>query len=172
MVARRRRGEDSISFDHRGPCTDPERHRSCPGRWRAEISLGYDANGRRIKKKPTATSKTVLLDRLKELREDLDAGVEDRAYTFKQAVDDWLAEGLDGRSVKTVRYNRSLFYAAGNLDELRPEFAMQGKQKIRKLGAREVRQALVAAARTRSPATVSLIHDCLIDAIRFAQAND
>jgi hypothetical protein len=136
MVARRRRGEDSISFDHRGPCTDPERHRSCPGRWRAEISLGYDANGRRIKKKTTATSKTVLLDRLKELREDLDAGVEDRAYTLRQAIDDWLAEGLDGRSAKTVRRNRSLFYAAANLDELRPEFAMQGKLKIRKLGAR------------------------------------
>jgi hypothetical protein len=75
MVKRRRRGEDSISFDHRGPCTDPERHRSCPGRWRAEISRGYDAHGKRIKKKVTAPTKTALLDRLKELREDLDSGI-------------------------------------------------------------------------------------------------
>src|SRR5271169_4667633 len=129
MATRRRRGEDSISFDHRGPCTDPERHRSCPGRWRAEISRGYDAQGKRVKKKVTALTKTALLDRLKELREDLDSVVEDRTYTFKQAIDDWLVEGLDGRSPKTIQRNRSLFYPAATPDELRPEFVAIGKRK-------------------------------------------
>jgi hypothetical protein len=172
MATRRRRGEDSISFDHRGPCTDPERRRSCPGRWRAEISRGYDAHGKRIKKKVTAATKTALLDRLKELREDLESGVEDRSHTFQQAIDDWLAEGLDGRSPATISRNRSLFYSAATPDELRPEFVAIGKRKLRELNASQVRQALSAAAQTRSAATVSLIHNCVVRAIRQAEGRD
>lgn len=172
VAARRRRGEDSISFDHRGPCTDPERHRNCPGRWRAEVSRGYDASGKRVKSKVTATSKTALLEKLKALHEDLDAGVEDRSATLRQAIDTWLEEGLDGRSAKTIKRNRSLFYAAENPGELRPEFASIGKTKLRELKATQVRLALVAAAETRSPATMSLIHNCLTRAIRHAEAND
>ena len=41
MATRRRRGEDGISFEHRGPCRDPHRHRHCPGLWRGEITTGY-----------------------------------------------------------------------------------------------------------------------------------
>jgi integrase len=172
MAARRKRGEDSISFDHRGPCKDEKLHRNCPGRWRAEVSRGYDANGKRIKSKVTATSKTALLDKLKELHKDLDSGVQDRSATVKQALDTWLAEGLDGRSPKTIRRNKSLFYASERPDELRPEFAAIGRKKLRELNATQVRQALVAAARTRSTATVSLIHNCLTRAIRHAEARD
>lgn len=172
MAARRARGEDSISFDHRGACTDPERHRHCPGRWRAEVSLGYDASGKRIKKKVTSTSKTALVDKLKDLHEDLDSGVDDRTATLKKAIEMWLDEGLDGRSAKTIKRNRSLFYAADAPDVLRPEFAAIGRQKLRELNAAQVRQALVAAAQTRSSATVSLIHNCLTRAIRHAEARD
>lgn len=172
MAARRARGEDSISFDHRGRCIDPERHRTCPGRWRAEVSRGYDASGKRVKSKVTATSKTALMEKLKALHEDLDSGVEDRSATLQQVIDTWLKEGLDGRSDKTIARNRSLFYAADSPDELRPEFASIGKTKVRDLKATQVRRALIAAAETRSPATVSLIHNCLTRAIRHAEGSD
>jgi hypothetical protein len=46
-ASRRRRGEDGISFEHRGRCRDPERHRHCPGLWRGEITLGYTGDGKR-----------------------------------------------------------------------------------------------------------------------------
>jgi hypothetical protein len=78
MAARRRRGEDSISFDHRKPCTGSAEHAGCTGRWRAEVSLGYDTTGKRVKKKVTASTKTELIDKLRELRDDLDTGVTDR----------------------------------------------------------------------------------------------
>jgi len=114
MATRRRRGEDSITFDHQGPCRDPERHRHCPGRWRGEIALGYNADGSRKRKRVTGTTKTIVQDRLKELHADLDAGVESPAgCTVRKALDDWLAEGLDGRSAETIRRNRSLFYSRG-----------------------------------------------------------
>src|SRR5438132_1645639 len=44
MTTRRRRGEDGISFEHRGPCRDPHRHRHCPGLWRGELTLGYSSD--------------------------------------------------------------------------------------------------------------------------------
>jgi predicted transposase YbfD/YdcC len=55
MAARRRRGEDGISFEHRGgPCRDPERHRHCPGLWRGEVTLGFTEDGRRDRRKVSA----------------------------------------------------------------------------------------------------------------------
>lgn len=172
MAARRKRGEGSISFDHRGPCSDPGFHRGCPGRWRAEVSRGYDVNGRRIKSKVTSTDRARLLAKLEDLREDLGSGADDQAVTLRRAIDRWLAEGLDGRSPKTIKRNRALFYSAENPDELRPEFSAIGKTKLRELKAAEVREALSAAARTRSAATVALMHNCLTRAIRHAQADD
>ena len=48
MTTRRRRGEDGISFEHRGPCRDPQRHRHCPGLWRGELTRSYGQFGRRF----------------------------------------------------------------------------------------------------------------------------
>jgi hypothetical protein len=38
---RRGYGEDGIYFDHR----DSAHHKTCPGRWRGVVSLGYGADG-------------------------------------------------------------------------------------------------------------------------------
>jgi integrase len=172
VAGRRTHGEDSISFDHRGPCIDPERHRRCPGRWRGQVSLGFGPDGKRIRKKVVAATKTDLVAKLKELHDDLDTGVTDRAATLKQSIDDWLAEGRDGRSPKTIRRDRSLFYSSLAPDQLRAEFAAIGRIKLRELNASHIRQALVTVAKTRSTATVSLIHNCLTRAIRHAEARD
>ena len=51
MTTRRRRGEDGISFEHRGPCRGPHRHRHCPGLWRGEITVGYTGDGKRQRRK-------------------------------------------------------------------------------------------------------------------------
>jgi hypothetical protein len=44
-------GEDAIFFDQRGACRDALKHRGCPGRGLGVISLGFDLDGRRIRKK-------------------------------------------------------------------------------------------------------------------------
>src|SRR5215475_7065378 len=163
MATRRRRGEHSISFEHTGEYRDPARHRSCSGRWVGQISLGYQANGSRKRKRVTGKTKTIVQDRLKELERDLESGVEQRAYTVRQTIDDWLEQGRDGRSPATVRRDRALFYrrdGQGN-EALRPEFAPLGGLKLRELSARQVQQALTALADSRSTATISLIHNCL-----------
>jgi hypothetical protein len=109
MATRRRRGEHSISFEHLGgACRDPERHRSCPGRWVGQISLGYQPNGSRKRKRVSGTTKAIVQARLRELERDLDSGVEQRAYTVRQAIDDWLATTRPARAARAAPSGRGL----------------------------------------------------------------
>ena len=101
MANRRRRGEDGISFEHRGTCSDPNRHRHCPGLWRGEITTGYTGDGKRTRRKVSGQTKAAVIDKLRDLHTQLDKGVTPKAgyvhYTVRQAAEDWLAHGLDGR---------------------------------------------------------------------------
>src|SRR5690242_15074650 len=70
MSTRRRRGEDGISFEHRGPCTDPHRHRHCPGLWRGELTTGYTGDGKRQRRKVSGKTKAAVIDKLRDLTAD------------------------------------------------------------------------------------------------------
>jgi integrase len=167
MNARRRRGEDGISFEHRGPCSDPQRHRHCPGLWRGEITLGYTGDGKRARRKVSGTTKAAVIDKLRDLHNQLDKGITPKAgythYTLRQAADDWLAHGLEGRSPKTIKKNQNV---------LEPILTVIGTRKLRDLTAADVRQALAAMAAVYSTAAVSMGHLALKRAIRHAEAND
>jgi len=167
MATRRRRGEDGISFEHRGPCRDPRRHRNCPGLWRGEITLGYTGDGKRIRRKVSAQTKAAVIDKLRDLHTQLDKGVTPKAgyvhYTVRQAAQDWLAHGLDGRSAKTIKKNQNV---------LAPILKVIGARKLRELTAADVRQALAKMATQYSSAAVTMGHLALKRAIRHAEAND
>lgn len=167
MTTRRRHGEDGISFEHRGPCRDPQRHRHCPGLWRGEITLGYTGDGKRTRRKVSGATKAAVVDKLRDLRNQLDKGVTPKAgythYTLRQAADDWLARGLEGRSPKTIKKNQNV---------LQPILAVIGARKLRDLTADDVRQALAAMANGYSTAAVSMGHLALKRAIRHAESND
>src|SRR5215469_1338886 len=111
-TTRRRRGEDGISFEHRGPCRDPERHRHCPGLWRGEITLEYTEDGKRVRRKVSGKTRVAVVDKLRELHTDLRQGIVPKTghanYTVRQAAEDWLANGLAGRSAKTVKKDQNM----------------------------------------------------------------
>jgi len=167
MAARRRRGEDGISFEHRGPCRDPERHRHCRGLWRGEITLGYTGDGKRARRKVSGKTKAAVVDKLRELHTDLRQGVVPKTgyanYTVRQAADEWLAHGLDGRSAKTIKKNQNM---------LEPILKLTGTRRLRELSAADVRQALSAMAAEYSSSAVTMGHLALKRAIRHAEAND
>ena len=169
MARRRGWGEDSIHFEHRGgPCRDAERHNGCPGVWRGAVSLGFTPDGRRrIRRKVSGKTKTAVKDKLKALHADLDLGITPKAgysaYTVRQAAEDWLKEGLDGRSAKTIKKNENV---------LEPILKVIGARKLRQLSAADVRQALSKMATGYSSAAVSMGHLALKRAIRHAEAND
>jgi integrase len=167
MATRRRRGEDGISFEHRGPCRDPERHRHCPGLWRGEFTLDYTEDGKRVRRKASGKTKAAVLDKLRELHHELDKGVIPKTgyanYTVRQAAEDWLANGLDGRSAKTIKKNQNV---------LEPILKVIGARKLRELTAADVRQALAKMTTRYSSAAVTMGHLALKRTIRHAEAND
>ena len=75
MAARRRHGEDGIYFEQRGACRDPQRHRTCPGLWCGEVTVGYTEDGKRQRRKVSGTAKAAVLDRLTDLHKELDKGI-------------------------------------------------------------------------------------------------
>jgi len=167
MATRRRRGEDGISFEHRGPCRDPDRHRHCPGLWRGEFTLGYTGDGTRTRRKVSGKTKAAVVDKLRQLHHELDQGIVPKTgyanYTVRQAANDWLATGLEGRAAKTVEKNQNV---------LEPILKVIGTRKLRQLTAADVRQALATMAATYSSAAVTMGHLALKRTIRHAEASD
>jgi len=161
---RRGYGEDSIYFDHTSECRDAEHHRGCRGRWRGSVSLGFGPDGKRVRSKVSGRTKTEVKDKLQALHSELREGIRSSpTYTVQQAVDDRLAHGLRGWSVKTISTNR---------EALVPLTALIGAAKLRELTAADVRSAPAQLATTRSTRTVQIAHNGLVRAIRYAEAND
>jgi integrase len=164
MAARRDRGSGSVTFEHDQPCTDA-RHRSCQGRWRGVISLGYDTEGKRIRRKVSGLTKAAVLDRMAALRGDIDGGIKPAPanYNLARAADDWLKGGLPGRDAATVRKNRAM---------LAPVLAVIGGKRLRELTAGDVERALRGMTGTHSTASIYLAHNALVRTIRHAAARD
>jgi integrase len=106
----------------------------------------------------------VVQERLKALHSDLDSGVKASPnYTLRRAAQDWLAEGLEGRSAKTAKKNENV---------LAPILTAIGSRRLRELTADDVRQALAAMAARYSTAAVAMGHNALTRAIRHAEGRD
>ena len=85
MSKRRGQGEDSIYWD------------AAKNRYVGAMSLGFSPAGTRIRKKVMGRTKTEVRDKLKELHKQVEGGLRPRRrYTVSDALDDWLAVGLDG----------------------------------------------------------------------------
>ena len=128
------------------------------------VSLGFDADGKRLRRKVSGQTKAEVKDKLKALHSELDAGPRTaQGYTVEKAVADWLEEGLPGRTAKTVEANR---------DSLRPLLAVIGRIPLEDLTVQHVRTALKKMAATHSTRTLQKGHNCLTRAVRHAEGQD
>ena len=94
--ARRGQGEDSIYWD------------SSKNRYIGAVSLGFNASGTRVRKKVSGRTKTEVRDKLRELHKQVEGGLRPkRSYTVGDALDDWLAVGVDGLSARTARHTNT-----------------------------------------------------------------
>lgn len=164
-MTRRGWGEDGIFFEHTAECRDSDRHRHCEGRWRGAVSLGFGPDGRRVRRKVSGKTKAAVQDRLKALHADIDTGVQagPSNYTVRRAAEDWLREGLDGRSAKTIKKNENV---------LAPILAAIGSRRLRELTATDVHQALTSMSARYSTAAVAMGHNALTRVLRHAEARD
>jgi integrase len=134
------------------------------GRWYGAVSLGYGPDGKTWRRhKVSGRTRAEVVEKLKQLQAERDSGVQpERAYTVRRAVEDWLTEGLDGRTAKTVGLNRGV---------LKLVTSIIGDVELRKLTAHDVRRALAHLGQDHSSRTVTLAHNALTRAIRHAEAN-
>ena len=134
------------------------------GRWYGAVSVGYGPDGKTWRRhKVSGRTRAEVAEKLKQLQAERDSGVQpEHAYTVKRAVDDWLAEGLDGRSAKTVGLNQGV---------LKLVTAIIGDIELRKLTAHDVRRVLLHLAQNYSSRTVSLAHNALTRPLRHAETN-
>jgi integrase len=133
-------------------------------RYVGAVSLGYGPDGRRIRKVVSGRTKQEVKDKLRTLHGDLASGVRSPStYTVSQAVDDWLSEGMHGRSAETIAKYRNV---------LKPVLRRLGSRILAGLTAADVRTALTHLAATYSTDTVSIARLGLERAIRHAEAND
>src|SRR5215471_14770710 len=83
MSTRRGYGEDSVYKDG--------------DRWRGAISLGYNARGKRVRKKVSGRTRAETVEKLRKLRQQVDGGtVPDDRLTVKAFLNRWLAVNLPG----------------------------------------------------------------------------
>ena len=152
-TARRRgHGEDTIYFD------------AAKNRYVGAISVGFGPDGKRIRRKVTGRTKTEVRDKLKAVHAELDRSLHTSAtYMVRQAVDDWLAGGLQGRSELT----RSIYQEA-----LKPLLEQIGAKPLRELTARDVRRGLEALSDRMSTRYLQIARASLARAIRYADAHD
>src|SRR5215472_1127841 len=149
---RRAKGEDAIYFDASKNC------------YVGAVSVGFDVNGSRARRKVRGKTKAEVRQKLKALHADLDVGViAPASYTMRAVVDEWLAHGLSGRSDRTVQVYR---------DGVKPLLELIGGEQLRKLRAADVRSALAELSDRMSTRSLQIAHNCLVRAIRRAEADD
>jgi integrase len=152
QVSRRSRSEDAIYFA------------TAKNRFVGSVSVGYGPGGKRIQRKVFGKTKQEVRDRLKALREELNAGVRSSSTcTVREAVDDWLREGLDGTSERT----RTLYEGL-----LGPVLDAIGARPLRVLSAGDVRSALNQLGTRYSTRSLQITRNSLERAIRHAESND
>jgi integrase len=151
-VRRRRHGEDAIYF-----AADKNRYIGA-------VSVGFGPDGKRLRRKVSGKTKQEVRDKLRALHAELNVGLQSSAgYTVRAAVDDWLEHGLSGRSARTVQLYR---------DGVRPLTDRIGARTLSKLSAADVRSALAALSDQLSTRSLQIAHNCLVRAIRHAEADD
>jgi len=92
---RRGHGEDSIYWDESRK------------RYIGAVDLVFSPAGTRIRKKVSGKTKVEVRDKLREIHKETEAGLRPRRrYTVGDALEDWLAHGVDGLSERTVTLYR------------------------------------------------------------------
>jgi len=117
--------------------------------------------GRVSGRKVSGRTKAEVRDKLRELHQQVEGGLRPRRrYTVGDALEDWVAHGVDGVSARTVTLCRGTIVKALN-EEL-------GAVRLTELTASDVQRALPAMAPRLSTRTLQIAHNVLVRAIRHA----
>jgi hypothetical protein len=141
QARRRGHGEDSTYFD------------ATKNRYVGAVSVGWGPDGKRLRRKVRGKTKQEVRNKLRALHQELSAGVRSPGrYSLRQAIEDWLGEGLDGRSERTLRLYEGL---------LEPVLDQLGSKQLREVSAGDIRVALAQLVTRYSTRSLQITHNAL-----------
>ncbi|GIH21475.1 site-specific integrase [Rugosimonospora africana] len=151
---RRGRGEGGLYWDEKRQ------------RFIAEVTIGYTPAGKRIVRRGSGKTKTEARAKLKEVLRDHEDGltIAPQNYTVADAIDNWLAYGLNGCAQRTIDK-----YTILCRTHIIPAI---GARKLRELSADDVDRWLASKAKTLSTSTLGDLYRCLKRAVNRAMARD
>lgn len=136
------------------------------GMWVGQLDLGYDQNGKRLRKRVYAKRKASVLDKLTKARADHAAGVlteRDDRITVGKYLDDW----LDHVAVERVRPKTLYDYRFNASRYIEPYL---GRKKLARLSVSDVDRWLAdLAAQGLSPRTRQYARSVLRNALKTAE---
>ena len=127
------------------------------------ISLGYDDDGKRLRRTVRGKTKHEVKDKLDELHEEIKAGIETPAtYTVRQCVADWLDSlELDPHTMATYRGQAEKWI-----------YPKIGRTKLKDFKATDADRFFRDVAKVLSKASLVKIKSTLVRSIRRAQKYD
>jgi integrase len=148
---RRERGEHGISWDKANKC------------YVGTISLGYDSNGKRVRRQVRGKTRDEVKDKLGELDKDIKAGIRTpTTYTVERCVRDWLDDlQLDPATVATYRGQAETWI-----------YPRIGSIKLKDFKATDADAFFKAVAQELSKASLLKLKGTLVRSIRRAQKYD
>lgn len=160
MTKRRSKGDGSVHW-HEGR-----------QRWIAEITVGYDAHGRRKTRTASGKTKTEAKTELRRLLREQEDGqpASSDGFTVADAVEYWLAYKLSGKSKNTLSNHCNL--VENHILPYLGRKKLRGRYRDDVPSAEDVDKFLAARARVLSTRTVRLLHSILNCATKYAQARD
>lgn len=154
MTTRRARGEGSLYWS------------TTRQRWIAEVTIGFDASGKRITRKGAGETKTEAKKKLREVLRDQEDGVLVKAdgYTVAHAVEDWLTYAFVNRDENTRVKAEGLCRT-----HIIP---LLGARKLRDLKSQEVEKWLIGRAPLVATSTLQTLRSYLNRAVRRAMVHE
>lgn len=134
-------------------------------RWKGSVTVGYDANGRQLRRFKTGQTKAEVLKKLREVQDLTDDGIEARSETLTVAkmLDEWTSEVLPGRVAKRTEQQYEQYVRL----YIKPAV---GQKRLRTLAPRDVtRMVNQMDERGLAPNTQRLARSILRRALHWAE---
>lgn len=136
------------------------------GLWVSTFNLGYDGQGRPIRRSVSSRDRNVCIRKRNELRRKIEDG--ESLSTDKTTVEQWLTRWLDEIAKPRIRPRVWLTYRSAIRNNITPHIGKYKLQKLSPANVREMHRAVVKAGKSSRTAEIAhnILKKSLTDAIR------
>ncbi|NKR94261.1 tyrosine-type recombinase/integrase [Rhodococcus hoagii] len=145
---------------------DAKPYKTKDGLWRAAFHLGYDGQGRPVRRVVSSKSRNECIRKRNELRRKIEDG--ENLTTDKTTVEQWLTRWLDEIAKPRIRPRVWLTYGSAIRNNITPHIGAYKLQKLTPANVREMHRAVAKAGKSSRTAEIAhnILARSLTDAVR------